>query len=898
MTVSSFFYQLLIGPIEIIFETIYGFSYNILSNYGLSIIVMSLAMNLLLLPFYMRADDIQNEERTAEQRMANGVAHIKKTFKGDERFMMLQTYYRENNYKPYYTLKGFLPLVLEIPFFIAAYHFLSNYLPLGGAIFGPIRNLGEPDAMLRIAGVSINLLPILMTVINCVSSAIYTNGFPLRDKLQLYAMALVFLVLLYKSPSALVLYWTLNNLFSLAKNLICRIKNYRLFLSAALAISGIALLIYTFGFYQTSNWKHRLLLSLIAVIMLLPTIRSILVKKGSLPALSIPQNSDSKLFICAAVFMAVLTGVLIPSAVIRSSPEEFIHLSDYYSPFRHLLNASLLSSGFFIIWLGIFYYMVKNRAKWVFGLVLWVIVGVSVVDYMFFGTNLGLITAELKYDASPSFSSREKLINIIVLLVLAVLMFRIYLKRQKIVISILSVLLVATLCMSGVNVAKIQSSMAGFQDRIGNEEKQVEFTFSRKGKNVVFIMLDRAIGFYLPYLFEEKPELQQQYSGFTYYPNTLSFGSHTVFGAPALWGGYEYTPNEINNRSNDLMVDKNDEALKLMPVLFNDAGYQVTVCDPPLAGYKWVPDLSIYDDYDRISAYYMEQPGFIPGSGKKLDQIWERNFFCYSIMKCVPIILQMNVYNHGNYYGLAVPNNTFMNSFMALQAFPSVTNIIDGDQNTFLALCNATPHRQTLLTVPKYEPASNLTMSSFSEEQRTRTAEGKPTLYMDTEMKLAHYHVNMAAMIQVGNWLDYLREQGVYDNTRIIISADHGFYINQFPELLFNPDSYYDDTLAYNPLLLVKDFDSDSFTIDPVFMTNADVPTIAVEGLIANATNPFTGKPINSDAKKASEQLITTCHEYDPTTYSSFACTFPPSNWYSVHDDIFDLSNWSSAGYR
>ena len=188
MTVSSFFYQLLIGPIEIIFETVYGFSLNILENYGLSIIVLSLAMNLLLLPFYTRADDIQNEERAAEKRMAAGVAHIKKTFRGDERFMMLQTYYRENNYKPYFTLKGFLPLVLEIPFFIAAYHFLSNYLPQVGAPFGPIDNLGEPDRMLTVTGVSVNLLPFLMTAINCVSSAIYTKGFPLRDKLQLYAL--------------------------------------------------------------------------------------------------------------------------------------------------------------------------------------------------------------------------------------------------------------------------------------------------------------------------------------------------------------------------------------------------------------------------------------------------------------------------------------------------------------------------------------------------------------------------------------------------------------------------------------------------------------------------------------------------------------------------------------
>ena len=38
---------------------------------------------------------------------------------------LLQTYYRQNNYKPTYVLKGATSLFLEIPFFIAAYAFLS-----------------------------------------------------------------------------------------------------------------------------------------------------------------------------------------------------------------------------------------------------------------------------------------------------------------------------------------------------------------------------------------------------------------------------------------------------------------------------------------------------------------------------------------------------------------------------------------------------------------------------------------------------------------------------------------------------------------------------------------------------------------------------------------------------
>ncbi len=64
-----------------------------------------------------------------------------------------------------------------------------------------------------------------MTIINIGSGIIYTKGFPLRDKLQLYGMAGLFLVLLYNSPAGLVYYWILNNIFSLVKNLFYKLKN-------------------------------------------------------------------------------------------------------------------------------------------------------------------------------------------------------------------------------------------------------------------------------------------------------------------------------------------------------------------------------------------------------------------------------------------------------------------------------------------------------------------------------------------------------------------------------------------------------------------------------------------------------------------------------------------------
>ena len=217
----SALYDLIVGPLWLLFDVVYAYMLRFTTNEGVAIIALSLTINILILPLYRRADAMQEEERLRTESLRQGIEHIKKVFKGDERFMMLQTYYRQNHYKPYYALKGSLSLLLEVPFFIAAYNYLSGLNRLRGASFGPITDLCVPDGLIHIAGHSLNLLPLLMTAINLVSSIIYTKGMPLKSKLQPFGLALIFLVLLYDSPSGLVFYWTLNNLFSLFKN--CRI---------------------------------------------------------------------------------------------------------------------------------------------------------------------------------------------------------------------------------------------------------------------------------------------------------------------------------------------------------------------------------------------------------------------------------------------------------------------------------------------------------------------------------------------------------------------------------------------------------------------------------------------------------------------------------------------------
>ena len=157
MDFLSTLYQLIFMPLQIIFEVIYYLVFKLIGNPGISIIALSFIVNLLVLPLYNRADTMQEAERDIELKLSKGVEHIKKTFKGDEQLMMLQTYYRQNNYSPLDSIKGSISLFLEIPFFVAAYQFLSHLDLLKSASLGPIKDLGAPDGMLTIEGKSINV---------------------------------------------------------------------------------------------------------------------------------------------------------------------------------------------------------------------------------------------------------------------------------------------------------------------------------------------------------------------------------------------------------------------------------------------------------------------------------------------------------------------------------------------------------------------------------------------------------------------------------------------------------------------------------------------------------------------------------------------------------------------
>ena len=911
MEVLNWIYTLFIGPLQLLFEFIFSLSNRHLNNPGITIILLSLIVNLLVLPLYHRADKLQSEERYLEKKLQPWVNHIKATFTGDERFMILQTYYRQNNYNPIFALKGAGTLLLEIPFFIAAYSFLSGLLLLQGASFGPIKDLSLPDKLFSFGSISINLLPILMTIINIVSSMIYLKDFPLRNKIQTYGLAMLFLFVLYNSPSGLVCYWIFNNIFSLIKNIFYKLKNPGKILrycGIGLAIIGLVFSNIMLILRPQDTMRNKIIIAV--VILLLYIILFVIINFSKIHLPILDEKSDKKgLFYLGSLFLIILTGVLIPSSVIHSSVGDFSNSFHFYSPVKYIFHSALYAIGTFGIWSGIFYHLASKLSKKIMEFGFLILSGTSAVNYMFFGTKYGDLTNTLIYRTPPHDTNQEVLLNIVIFFELCIILLLLGKKKYKFATGVLLSSCLAVGVMSSINIKDISRDI----NKINNYRQTIspEITLSKNGKNVVILMLDRAVGFYAPFIFAEKPELQQKFDGFTLYPNTLSFGHTTNIALPAVYGGYEYTPSVMNQRSDLSLITKHNEALLMMPILFGKENYDVTVIEPTYANYQEVPDLRIYKDYPKIKAFLADGAFTDLSYRQGTINLLNRNFFCFSLFKSVPLAVQPVMYTGGLYndpdaiakrkddtqilqtvddlYTAHGKNIGLIDTYLVLDNLPVITNITDNNQNTYLALDNRTSHEPTLLQMPDYEVLSTVDNKPYEGSQITRKSLDGRAIIIGTTNQITHYHINMLSFLEIAKWMDYLREHDVYDNTRIIIVADHGRALGFDDYVLYQGL----DILAYNPLFMVKDFNSREFTINNQFMTNADVPAIAMKGIIESPVNPFTGNAINDEMKNNELQEVQQTVEFRPGY--NHGNTFLPSPWYNVYgDNIFIRDNWES----
>ena len=185
-------------------------------NYGVAIIVLTIMVRLIFWPLTRKSNESMKKMGAIQPQLKA----IQEKFKGDPQKLQQETMrlYRENHVNP---MSSCLPMLIQIPVFIALFVVLRTATELRFAPFLWIRDLSEPENLLAgvIQGVpALNILPFLMAGTMFLQSKLTPSmGDPAQQKMMMWMMPLMMFFMFYSMPSALLLYWTVSQFLAIVQ---------------------------------------------------------------------------------------------------------------------------------------------------------------------------------------------------------------------------------------------------------------------------------------------------------------------------------------------------------------------------------------------------------------------------------------------------------------------------------------------------------------------------------------------------------------------------------------------------------------------------------------------------------------------------------------------------------
>jgi YidC/Oxa1 family membrane protein insertase len=185
--------------------------YQVIPNYGIAIIIITLVIKLIFWPVQAMSTRSMKKMQALQPQLAK----LKEKYPDDpqKQNQEMMKLYKEHKVNP---MGGCLPLLVQIPVFFALYMMLRSAIELRGASFLWIRDLGAPDTIFDIGGFPVNPLPLAMTATTLWQQKLtpQTSVDPTQQKMMML-MPVMFLFFFYNMSSGLVLYWTVQNLLSI-----------------------------------------------------------------------------------------------------------------------------------------------------------------------------------------------------------------------------------------------------------------------------------------------------------------------------------------------------------------------------------------------------------------------------------------------------------------------------------------------------------------------------------------------------------------------------------------------------------------------------------------------------------------------------------------------------------
>lgn len=384
----------------------------------------------------------------------------------------------------------------------------------------------------------------------------------------------------------------------------------------------------------------------------------------------------------------------------------------------------------------------------------------------------------------------------------------------------------------------------------GHEPMSADLLTFSSQQNIIHIVLDEQQSTIVEHLLQTDPSFSQKFQGFIFFPNTAANYRSTVMAIPAMLTGKVYRNDSDKNVflrevlsnnpfTNTLEAHGFDTQIYTMPFYCNKAEVKHCIPQPELS-----PDLSAYILLD------------------------------YSLFKAVPDIVKPSIYRNDHW----LIHKRFVNPNLET-TFAGLNHLAFQYFNEHFKVDDRPPTYKFYHSMITHSPAvldkdCHLRLTRISRHDLSGKADQASCAFSD-----------------IFTFLENLKQAGIYDNTLIIISSDHGAnYLppNQNDKIAHSKvdERHYTTALA---TLFIKPFNAQG----PLRRSEApialnDIPNTILTSLklplLPNGVNAFS----LSEAHDRKREFV--FYEFDSTYWDD--SKLPPLTIYSINGDVREIKNW------
>ncbi|MDR3330759.1 MAG: membrane protein insertase YidC [Endomicrobium sp.] len=187
------------------------FFYRLTHNYGWTIVIITIIVQILVLPLTLKS----LKSAAAMKRIQPIIKDIQIKYKNSPQRLQVEmlNVYRSQKVNP---LGGCLPMLLQLPIFWAFFTMLRNTYELrneGWILW--IKDLSMADHFIQIGTFNVNLLPLIMGIGMFLQQKMTAVTSDPMQKRMIYLMPVIFTIMFWGFPSGLVIYWITNSIVSM-----------------------------------------------------------------------------------------------------------------------------------------------------------------------------------------------------------------------------------------------------------------------------------------------------------------------------------------------------------------------------------------------------------------------------------------------------------------------------------------------------------------------------------------------------------------------------------------------------------------------------------------------------------------------------------------------------------